>query len=82
MTVTRLRLPVRIVVLATTVVTAAVLATVAAVLDHRGLAASSGAREGQSLTTWLNPERAVDLGHPSGPSPRLAGPSRAHAGAG
>ena len=75
------RLPVRVVVLATTVMTAALVTGAAAVLDQCGLVTPSGAVEGP-LTTWLNPEQMADDGHPSGPSLRLAGPSGRLAGAG
>jgi hypothetical protein len=80
-TATRRRLPVRIVVIATMVMTAAVLAAVAAVLDHSGQDAGSETRQ-EPLTAWLKPEKVADHGHYSGPSPRLAGLPGALAGAG
>jgi hypothetical protein len=77
----RHRLPVRVVVLATMVMTAAVVTAAAAIADHRGPDTDSGTGEGP-LTAWLNPEQAADHGHPSGPSPWLASPSEPLAGAG
>jgi hypothetical protein len=80
-TVARHRLPIRVVVLATMVMTAAVGTAVAAAASHCGLDTGAGTGGGP-LTTWLNPERVADQGHPSEPSHRLANPSGLLAGAG
>jgi len=83
-TAARHRLPIRVVVLATVVMTAAVVTAAAAVLGHCGLGTDSGAVEGP-LTAWLNPEnpeKVAGNGHSSGPGLRLAGPSEPLAGAG
>jgi len=74
-------LPIRVVVLATMVMTAAAVTTAAAIVDHFGPGTNSGTGEGP-LTAWLNPEQVADQGHPSGPSHWLAGPSEPLAGAG
>src|SRR5262249_10546221 len=80
-TAPRRRLPIRIVVLSPTVMTAALVTGVAAVLDHCCPDPLSGAVEGP-LTTWLDPEQVAGNGRPSGPGLRLAGPSEQLAGAG
>jgi hypothetical protein len=73
-------LPVRIVVMATVVMTAAVVTGTAAVLDN-----CLGVRSravGGPFTTWLNPEQVAGHGHPSGSGRRLAGPCEPLAWAG
>jgi hypothetical protein len=80
-TVPRHRLPIRVVVLATMVMTAAAVTAAATVANHCGLHANSGTGQ-RPFTAWLKPERMAEQGRLSGPSRWLAGPSELLAGAG